>query len=136
MSAKFPSEEWLKVLQEKINSDEKHRQIAKDWEGDLLFIIEPDETVKDRLTFYLDLFHGTCRAAEYNPDTSTRPTPAFTLTSSYKNIVDVLNGKINPVTAMMTQKLKVNGNMGYLMRNVPVVLDFVRCAGEVTDEIL
>ncbi len=37
---------------------------------------------------------------------------------------------------MMTQKLKVNGNMGYLMRNVPVVLDFVRCAGEVTDEIL
>jgi len=135
MSATFPSEAWLKALQEKINSDEKHQQIAKDWEGDLLFIIEPDHTLKDRLTFYLDLWHGTCRVAEYNPDTSTRPAPAFTLTSSYKNITDVLNGKLNPVTAMMTQKLRVNGDMGYLMRNVPVVLDFVRCAGEVTGEI-
>ena len=54
MSATFPSEAWLKALQEKINSDEKHQQIAKDWEGDLLFIIEPDHTLKDRLTFYLD----------------------------------------------------------------------------------
>lgn len=136
MPAQFPSEEWLKALQEKINSDEKHRQIAKDWEGDLLFVIEPDETLKDRLAFYLDLFHGACRAADYNPDASTRLAPAFTLTASYKNIVDVLNGKLNPVTAMMTQKLKVNGNMGYLMRNAPVVLDFVRCAREVTGEIL
>jgi hypothetical protein len=30
----------------------------------------------------------------------------------------------------------VKGNMGYMMRNVPTVLDFVRCAQEVTTEIL
>jgi hypothetical protein len=37
---------------------------------------------------------------------------------------------------MMTNKLKVQGSLGYMMRNVPTVLDFVRCAREVTTEIL
>jgi putative sterol carrier protein len=40
------------------------------------------------------------------------------------------------MTAMMTSKLKVKGSMGYMMRNVPTVLDFVRVAQEVTTEIL
>jgi hypothetical protein len=30
----------------------------------------------------------------------------------------------------------VKGSMAYMMRNVPTVLDFVRCAREVTTEIL
>jgi hypothetical protein len=37
---------------------------------------------------------------------------------------------------MMTSKLKVRGSMGYMMRNVPTVLDFVRCANEATSQIL
>jgi putative sterol carrier protein len=40
------------------------------------------------------------------------------------------------MSAMMTSKLKVSGSMGYMMRNVPTVLDFVRCANEVTKEIV
>jgi putative sterol carrier protein len=40
------------------------------------------------------------------------------------------------MTAMMTRKLKVRGSMTYMMRNVPTVLEFVRCAQDVTDEIL
>ena len=43
---------------------------------------------------------------------------------------------MNPMTAMMTMKLKVQGSMGYMMRNVPTVLDFVRVASEATEEIL
>lgn len=135
MTAKFPSEEWLKGLETKLNSDEKYREIAKDWEGDLFFSIEPEGNLKERLTFYLDLWHGTCRKVDYNPEASTYPKPAFTLTASYNNITAVLSGKLNPMTAMMTMKLKVSGSMGYMMRNVPTVLDFVRCAQEVTKEI-
>jgi hypothetical protein len=37
---------------------------------------------------------------------------------------------------MMTRKLQVQGNMAVMMRSVPVVLDFVRCAREVTDAFL
>lgn len=136
MAAIFPSEEWLQDLEKKLNSDSHYSEISKNWEGDLLFFIEPDGNLKERLTFYLDLWHGTCRKIEYKPAPETYPNPAFTLTASYKDITGILTGAINPMTAMMTSKLKVKGSMGYMMRNVPTVLDFVRVAREVTTEIL
>ena len=136
MSAIFPSEEWLKGLEVKLNSDEHYSEIAKNWEGDLFFSIEPEGNLKDGLTFYLDLWHGKCRKVVYKPDASAYPKPAFLLTASYNDITSVLTGKLNPMTAMMTMKLKVKGSMGYMMRNVPTVLDFVRVANEATEEIM
>ena len=136
MSAIFPSEEWLKGLEIKLNSDDKYSEVAKNWEGDLFFNIEPEGNLTAPLTFYLDLYHGKCRKVEYKPDAAAHPKPAFILSASYNNITAVLTGKLNPMTAMMTMKLKVSGNMGYMMRNVPTVLDFVRVAQEVTSDIL
>ena len=136
MAAIFPSEEWLQGLKSKLNSDSRYYEIAKNWEGDLLFLIEPDGNLQDRLTFHLDLWHGQCRNVEYKPTPESHPNPSFILTASYKDITAILLGKLNPMTAMMTSKLKVKGSMGYMMRNVPTVLDFVRCAQEVTTEIL
>ena len=136
MTAVFPSEEWLKGLEAKLNSDDKYAGIAKNWEGDLFFFIEPEGNLKETLTFYLDLWHGACRKVEYQPAPESHPKPAFTLTASYNNITAILSGKLNPMTAMMTSKLKVRGSMGYMMRNVPTVLDFVRVAREVTTEIM
>jgi putative sterol carrier protein len=135
MTAIFPSEEWLQGLETKLNSDEKYGDIAKNWEGDLFFRIEPEGNLKEELTFYLDLWHGKCRKAVYKPDASAHPKPAFTLAATYNNITAILTGKLNPMTAMMTMKLKVQGSMGYMMRNVPTVLDFVRVANEATEEI-
>jgi putative sterol carrier protein len=136
VSAQFPSPEWLQGLEQKLNSDEKYAQVAKRWEGDLFFLIAPEGNLKERLTFYLDLWHGTCRSVDYNPDPEKYPNPVFTLQAAYNNITAILSGKLDPMTAMMTNKLKVKGNLGYMMRNVPTVLDFVRCAREVTSEIL
>ena len=136
MAALFPSEAWLRELEAKLNSDARYRDIAKNWEGDLFFFIEPEGNLKERLTFYLDLWHGTCRNVEYQAAVDSYPNPTFTLTSTYSNITAILTGKLNPMTAMMTSKLKVKGSMGYMMRNVPTVLDFVRVAQEVTTEIL
>jgi putative sterol carrier protein len=136
MSAVFPSEEWLKGLEARLNSDERYGEIAKNWEGDLFFRVEPGGNLKEGLTFYLDLWHGKCRKAEYKPDPSAYPKPVFTLAANYEDLTAILTGKLNPMTAMMTMKLKVQGSMGYMMRNVPTVLDFVRVAAEATTEIL
>ena len=136
MSAQFPSLEWLQDLMAKLNSDEKYAQIARNWEGDLFFFIEPEGNLNDQLTFYLDLWHGICRSVDYNPNPENFPKPVFTLRATYKNITSILTGKLDPMTAMLTNKLKVQGSLGYMMRNVPTVLDFVRCAREVTTEVL
>ena len=136
MPSVFHSAEWLKELEAKINTDERYARVAKNWEGDLFFFIEPDEYLNESLTVYLDLWHGTCRKAEYNPQPDSHPNPAFTLTATYGNITAILSGTINPITAMMTGKLKVKGSMSYMLRNIPAVLDFVRVAQEVTKEII
>ena len=136
MAAIFPSEEWLQGLETRLNSDDKYADIAKKWEGDLFFFIEPEGSLKEPLTFYLDLWHGKCRKADYQPRPESHPDPVFTLTATYGNITAILSGKLNPMTAMMTSKLKVKGSMGYMMRNVPTVLDFVRVVQEATEEIM
>jgi hypothetical protein len=40
------------------------------------------------------------------------------------------------MTALLSRKIHVHGNMAVMMRNVPTVLDFVRCCREVTDDTL
>jgi putative sterol carrier protein len=121
---------------EKLNSDEKYARIAKNWEGDLFFFIEPEGKLSEQITFYIDLWHGTCRSVEYNPAPEKYSNAVFIFRAVYRNITAILNGNLDPMTAMLTSKLRVQGNLGYMMRNVPTVLDFVRCAREVTAEIL
>ncbi len=136
MAIIFPSVEWLQALERKLNNDEHYNQVARNWEGDLLFDIQPEGTLKDPLTMYLDLWHGKCRKVEYAPGLEAYPKPRFILRSPYNNFTAILRGKLDPMTAMMTSKLKVEGSLGYMMRNVPTVLDFVRCAREITTDIL
>jgi len=135
MAYKFPSSEWLQALEEKINSDQQYARIASNWEGDLLFVIEKDETQPSESFLYLDLWHGKCRQSFILDQTQVlEEKPTFTLSAPRKNFVRVLTGELDPLQAMLTRKLKVKGKMSYMMRNVPVVLDFVRCAREVPTE--
>ena len=135
MTAIFPSTEWLNAFKDKLNSDEHYAQVAKNWEGDMYFIIEPEGNLSKQMIMYLDLWHGQCRAGEIVEDIA-KYSPAFTLRAAYSNFSGVLTGKLDPMQAMLTRKLDVKGNMAVMMRNVPTVLDFVRCAKEITSEIL
>lgn len=125
----FPSEEWLEALMEKLNSDQRYAQIARNWEGDLIF--EFDSTAGETAmqeVMYLDLWHGKCRDVRYIPPEERRPDPKFILTASRERYIAVLTGTLDPVQALATRRLKVKGNLAYLLRNIPIVLDFVRCA--------
>ena len=131
----FPSETWLQALHEKLNTDEQYARMAAKWEGDLAFVIEPSGPLDEMLVYYLDLWHGKCRGVGVytSPDEIA---PAFVLRAPYENFARILQGELDPMQAMLTRKLHVKGNMAVMMRSVPVVLDFVRCAREVTEDIL
>jgi len=135
MPPKFPSEEWLKALEARLNSDERYAHVARHWEGDLAFVIEPDDSgeLDAPMVLYLDLWHGRCRGSAVLSSVDEK-TPAFVLTASLKNYRDILTGRLDPMQAMLTRKLKVKGSMAYMMRNVPVVLDFVRVCKAVTQD--
>jgi putative sterol carrier protein len=120
---------------EKLNSDARYAQIAANWEGDMRFIVEASGPLAETMVYYLDLWHGTCRAAYEEKDPENRK-PAFTLKAPYENFARVVTGQLDPMQALMTRKLGVQGNMAVLMRSVPTVLDFVRCCREVTTSTL
>jgi putative sterol carrier protein len=128
---KFPSAEWMQVIKYKLNNDEKYAQIAKNWEGDLRLIIEPDPSLTEIIWLYFDLWHGTCRDAFIEDQTSTKK-PVFILIAPYGNYIKILSGEVGAMQALMTRMVSVRGSMTYMMRNVPTVLDFVRCCQEVT----
>jgi putative sterol carrier protein len=133
--ATFPTPEWLTALKDKLNSDETYAHTARNWEGDMKFIIEPAGTLSERITFYLDLWHGKCRDAFVVADGGEQPS-AFTLKAPYDNFARVMKRELDPIQAMLTRRLSVQGNMVTITRNVPTVLDFVRCCREVTDNYI
>ncbi|MBN2388081.1 MAG: SCP2 sterol-binding domain-containing protein [Anaerolineales bacterium] len=135
MAVRFPGPAWLESLQEKLNADEKYSQTARNWEGDMAVVIEPSGPLVETLVYYFDLWHGRCRSVAVLDDSSTVKA-AFVLKAPYDHLVKILKGELDPMTAMMTRKLQVQGNLGVMMRNVPTVLEFVRCAKENTGEIL
>jgi putative sterol carrier protein len=131
--AVFPSEEWLTTFVDKLNSDQHYAQMAQNWEGDMNFIILPSGKLAEQVNIYLDLWHGKCREAYMMDNLDQQKPPVFTLQATYDNYVRIIKGEIDPMQAMLTRKLNVKGNMAYMLRNVSVVLDFVRCLREVTD---
>jgi putative sterol carrier protein len=133
--ADFPSPEWLQALKDKLNSDEKYGHTARNWEGDMRFILEPDANHTGTVWMYIDLWHGKCRDAFFETPGNADRKPAFTLKAPYDNFARVLKGELEPMQALMTRKLGVQGNLAVLMRSVPTVIEFVRCAKAVTGKV-
>jgi putative sterol carrier protein len=133
MAKPFPSDAWLDEFENILNSDEQYAEIAKNWEGDFMFAIEPDEGAQDEtMYYYMDLWHGKCRSAKIlTQDEEKDAHPAFILRAKRSEFIKVLSGKLDPMQAMLTRRLRLEGSMTYVLRNVPTVFDFVRCASKV-----
>ena len=133
--ALFPSPEWVQTLMDKLNSDERYASIARNWEGDMLVMIDPGGELKESLIFYFDLWHGKCRDAYVVQDPKS-VNATLSLRGPYENYLRLLKGELDPMQALLSRKLSIKGSMALVMRNVPTVLDFVRCCREVTDKVI
>jgi putative sterol carrier protein len=81
---------------------------------------------------YLDLWHGSCRSIRFiDLEQEELPDSSFVMRASIDNIFKIFTSELDPMQAMLTRRLRVEGNMAYILRNVPTVLEFVRCAREV-----
>jgi putative sterol carrier protein len=132
MAQAFPSSGWVDSLVSVLNSDERYASVAHAWEGDIVFEVTGGGVDGSVDRIYLDLWHGHCRRGEFFPAGSAgAPQAAFVMAATRANLLRILSGDLDPMQAMLTRKLQVHGNMGYVLRNVPVVLDFVRCCRRV-----
>ncbi|HEX9019579.1 MAG TPA: SCP2 sterol-binding domain-containing protein [Anaerolineaceae bacterium] len=124
MSIPFPSDAWIKAMMEDLNQSQAYLDAAKNWEGDFFFVIDLKASSQDPVTLYMDLFHGKCRSAYLVTDPSA-VTPAFRLSGPLAVWKKVMTKKLDPMQAMMTGQLKLQGNMGMVMRNVRAAKELV-----------
>lgn len=126
MAFKFPSDEWIKELSKQLNDSEAYEQSAKDWEGDFVFVVEPDEAYSDTAYLFLGLYHGKSSDAAAVASLDERETE-FVLRAPFSIWRQVIEGKLDPIQGMMTRKMKVQGNMMKIMRYPKAAKEIVTC---------
>ena len=134
MATPFPSDVWIKALKDRLNNSAAYAQAAKNWEGDLYFQVDYADRAPALL--YVDLWHGQCRDAYAVTGTETAQKAAFRLSATMENFIKVLKSELDPIQAMVTGKIRVQGNMVMMMKNIPAVLEFVRTARQIETEFL
>jgi putative sterol carrier protein len=126
MALKFPSDEWIKELSHRLNSSESYQRSAKDWEGDFIFVIEPDDAYEDTAYLFLGLFHGKSPNAAMIGSEDERGAE-FVIRAPFSNWRKVIEGELEPIQGMMMKKLKLKGNMKKIMRYPKAAKEIVSC---------
>jgi putative sterol carrier protein len=126
MAIKFPSDEWIKELSAKLNASEAYERSAKDWEGDFVFIVDPDDAYSQSAYLFLGLYHGKSPDAAAVASADEREVE-FVLSAPFSTWRRVIEGKLDPIQGMMTRKLKVQGNMMKIMRYPKAAKEIVSC---------
>lgn len=127
---RFPSAEWAEALRTALGANEEYRTAAAAWEGDLLLLVRGDEVAPNGEGIYLDLAHGSCRAAEYVADPRGRSTE-FVYEGSRADWARLVRREIDPVKAILDGTFKVRGNLAKLMRFTRAAKALVETASRV-----
>ncbi len=133
MAYRFPSEEWIQEYRRLLNASESYTRSGRGWEGDLTFIIEPDENYPQTAYLYLDLFHGQCRNAACLGGLEDQK-PAYTVSGSYGKWRRIVEGRLDPIQALMTRQIRLKGDLMQIMRYPKAVKDMVDCVTQVPSE--
>ncbi len=130
MAYKFPSDEWIKALSELLNASDSYQRSAKDWEGDFIFIADPDDAYPETAYLHLQLYHGSSAgAAQVYPD--DMPETEFIINAPYSTWRKVIDGKLDPIQGMMTGQLKLQGDLMKVMRYPKAAQEIVSCCAKI-----
>ncbi|MGQ0536691.1 MAG: SCP2 sterol-binding domain-containing protein [Methanobacteriota archaeon] len=129
----FPSLEWMKQFREAVNASPAYAEAAKDWEGDFVFVIEPDATFKETKYYWVDLWHGKCRDVQELSDLSQKKAE-FEYKGPYGNWKKLIKKELDPIQSLMTGKFKLKGNMAKVMRATRAAQELVNSVTKVETE--
>ena len=104
---KFPSEEWIKIFKEELNKNKYYQEVAKNWEGDFIFVINSDNTLKKETKFYVDLWHGKCRDAYLVKNDKKA---AFIFKGPYSSWKRVINRDLDPIRGLIRGMFSLEGD--------------------------
>lgn len=133
MALKFPSEQWIKELEARLNSSESYAQAAATWEGDNIFAVLPDADHQATCYLYINLQHGKASDARVL-QTVDEKTALFTSSAPFSTWRKVLEGRLDPIQAMFSGKIKMVGSMAQILRTPKATFELVKIAGQIDSD--
>lgn len=117
MNFTFPSLEWSQELMNRLNADAKFKIAGKKWEGIVNLYIENIPDSEGSQVIYIDSWHGMCRAVDFSLEEVAQPAD-FQIKAPIEVWKSILSQELGPIQAMMSGKVRVYGNLAYILRHV------------------
>ena len=137
MAVRFGTEEWCAALEREINGSSEYRNAAARWgdgfNGNLLFAFERDAALATPLYLLLRLGRGRCEGAEFVSG-PTHPAAGFSLRGPFSLWREILERKTLAATAILTGKLRVEGDKLTLLKHAGASRALIHCTASVDTE--
>lgn len=120
-----------------INTSQEYNQAAKGWgvdfEGSILLWMEASGEIEDDIRIYLDLKDGKCLGINLlAPNENPPRNPILTMRAPLRNWKEMRTKRINPNQFIMSGRLKIEGNIGIMMRYSKAATELGKLAGKQT----
>lgn len=133
MAIKIGTDEWMKELERRLNASESYAQAAATWEGDIILVFLPDDTLAtlaETLYGYINLQHGKASDAR-KLNSLDEQKAKFTMTAPLSTWRKVQEGRLDPLQAMFSGKIKVVGSMAQIQRTPKGTYEMAKIAGQI-----
>ncbi|MFH2129963.1 MAG: SCP2 sterol-binding domain-containing protein [bacterium] len=121
------SEEWCKEWKDRLNRNADFAKYNKGWEGDLSGIIQadPDNNFPEERYLYLHFHDGSALDIKMITREAAEKCK-FIMSGPYMRWYQVAKGDLDAVKAMMQGKLKLKGNLPYVVKYVKGVQESIK----------
>ena len=121
-SYKAFTQEWMDAWKEKIAQSKEYKEIAKDWEGSVSITVnaDPSKNVPQPVYMFTDYWHGDVRDF-FICDAAKAQEAKFIMTGDYARWKQVAKKELDATKALMQGKLKLKGDLTYIVRNVKTI---------------
>jgi putative sterol carrier protein len=116
------TQEWMDAWKEIIAGSKEYKEIAKDWEGSVSITVnaDPAKNVPETVYIFSDYWHGDVKEIVLC-DEARAQSAKFVMTGDYVRWKQVAKKELDPTKALMQGKLKLKGDLTYVVRNIKTV---------------
>lgn len=136
-AVRFGAPEWAEAFQRAINASSEYRNAGSKWgvgwNGNLLFSFEPDAALSKPLHLLVRLSGGRSEGCAW-VDGARHPEAGFVLRAPFSVWRDILQGRTLAATAILTGRMRVEGDTLLLVRHAGAHRSLIHCAGSVPTE--
>lgn len=130
MALEFGTPEWARSLEETINASSEYRNAAAGWgvgfNGNILFAFEAGGALGRGIHLLLRLEGGRCLGATFVPGPA-HPDAGFALRATFPLWLEILTGKTLAATAILTGRMRIEGNTIALLKHAGAHRSLVHC---------